>query len=198
MDSGIRVRFDENIDRVNQLIRLYEGLAVGSGRRPVNSTDVLRAAVVMLHAAQEDFCRSLARELLPEASCDALEQVPLAGQNQKTPKKFGLSELAGFRGKSVSDVIQESVEEYLDRSTYNDPGQIKQLVTDLGGDWSTMNVDWNCLGNMMARRHHIVHRADANVSTGKGHHNAKSIGDAGVKVWVACVKSLADEICTQF
>ena len=197
MDASIRQRFDDNIDRVNQLIRLYEGLAVGSGRRPMNSTDVLRAAVVMLHAAQEDFCRSLAREMLPNAAGKVLEQVPLGGQNLRTPKKFGLAELAAFRGQTVADVIEQSVQEHLDRSTYNDPGQVKQLVDDLGGNSATLDVDWNSVGQMMARRHHIVHRADLNTNQGRGHHKAKSIGDSGVCGWVEAVVKMVDEICSQ-
>ena len=62
----IRQRFGENLDRVRNLVSLYSSsVGVGQGRRTVQDADILRAAVVLLHATLEDLLRSLAEWKLP-------------------------------------------------------------------------------------------------------------------------------------
>lgn len=57
----INDRFQENLTRVDHLLKIYEETAPGTqGRQPVERTDLLRSAVVFLHASLEDFIRSLA------------------------------------------------------------------------------------------------------------------------------------------
>ncbi|HTS19238.1 MAG TPA: hypothetical protein VMP11_16800 [Verrucomicrobiae bacterium] len=68
------MRCRENLNRVNSLVRVYESHpdSKGKGRKDVQTTDVLRASVVLLHAAFEDMCRTIERELLPFASEEPL------------------------------------------------------------------------------------------------------------------------------
>jgi len=103
-------RFYSNHDRILHLVLLYqEQYGSGSGRRKVYKTDLLRAAVVFLHATLEDLLRGLAQIYLPNSDRDALDEIPLVGlvRRHSRPGKFGLGSLASHKGKSVDKLIQE-------------------------------------------------------------------------------------------
>jgi hypothetical protein len=67
MKSEIEIRFKSNLERVDHLVALYDTATTGPGRRPVDKSDILRSAVVFLHATLEDFLRSLLEWKLPTA-----------------------------------------------------------------------------------------------------------------------------------
>lgn len=83
-------RFDENLNRAENLILIYDRHIAksGKGRRPARDTDILRAAVVLTHAALEDFLRSITIEKLPDCAPETLDSVPLAGTGAKAASKF--------------------------------------------------------------------------------------------------------------
>ncbi len=124
------ITFGETIGRVKNLVTLYASITgPGRGRRPVNSSDVLRAAVVFLHATFEQALRELARRKLPQASSNALDTVPLKNLSRSgRAEKFFLGALLPFKGQSVDDVIRDSVEEYLSHFTINTTGDIVSLL----------------------------------------------------------------------
>jgi hypothetical protein len=93
--------------------------------------DVVRAAVVLTHAYLEDFLRTMARTLLPVASEGVLDDIPLAGSGSSRPAKFSLGALARHRGRTVEDVINDSVSEYLERSNSNNTTEIVSFLKDL-------------------------------------------------------------------
>ena len=67
--DGIGKQFEANLDRVRNLVNLYSAsFGKGQGRRPGPDADILRAAVVLLHATLEDLLRSLAEWKIPTAS----------------------------------------------------------------------------------------------------------------------------------
>jgi hypothetical protein len=68
-----------NIQRVASLVSIYRLWKDGRGRRDVVATDLLRAAVVLLHATLESFLRDIAKHLLPTMSADIWMKTPLAG-----------------------------------------------------------------------------------------------------------------------
>ena len=55
---------------------------------------------------------------MPTADEETLNKIPLAGASGRA-EKFQLGRLAEHRGKKVDDVIRESVEAYMERSTLN-------------------------------------------------------------------------------
>src|SRR5207237_6949196 len=123
MADDIRGRFRDNLDRVRRMVGAYESSAgKGKGRRSVRHTDLLRAAVVLLHATLEDLLRSLCDWKMPGANPEAFSEVPLVGTRGKT--RSGLPELATFRGRTVDEIIARSVSEFLQKSTFNNPGDI--------------------------------------------------------------------------
>ena len=187
-------RFDENANRVKNLVALYRGLNIGQPGKPLTAkSDVLRSSVVLLHAAMEEFLRELARVGLVHGSPDALAKIPIAGSEGRA-EKFDLGSLSKFKGDGVTELIQKSIGEHLGRTTYNDPGNVKTL---LKGVQIAVNEDrfrWDDVGNMMARRHKIVHEADRNPKRGRGHSRSEPLSQETVNKWIRAVEGLVTAV----
>lgn len=191
MDEGIGERFEQNIMRVENLISLYG--PPRRGRRKVKDTDILRAALVLLHASMEDFLRYLLISKINTFSSDTLNNYSLPGQQKRGASKFSLGELASYRGKSVEELIVLSVTDYLEKYTsFNNLGEVKKALIQCGIDEEI--VDSHNFGNlpdMIERRHNMVHRADRNENVGgQGNHQVKSIGAKSLINYVEAVKAL--------
>jgi RiboL-PSP-HEPN len=197
MKSNIRSRFNSNLGRVRSLLEVYEERKQpGSGRQTVEEADLLRAAVVFLHATLEDLLRSIARWKVPYSAADVLSGIPLVSL-PRGKTMFSLGELSAHRAKSVQDVIRESVGEHLERTSYNDTDDITRLLGHIGIDVTMVNGRFSDLQALMTRRHHIVHQADASNASGRGHHSARSIGRKAVHTWVESVEVFGDDLLSR-
>lgn len=124
-------RLRGNLSRVRHLLAIYQLLyGRGRGRRTVFKTDLLRAAVVFLHATLEDCLRSVARFYLPQADLNTLNKIPLAGTHPIRAEKFPLGSLIEHRGKTVDDLINESITQHLERRSFNDTADISRLLEE--------------------------------------------------------------------
>lgn len=196
MKQEIANRFLLNLARVKNLVAIYSNLLAGQGqgRRGHQETDVLRAAIVLLHASIEDVLRSIAYWKLPDAANQVLDDIPFAGG---TAKKITLGTLATQRGKSVDAVIKESVDASLDRSNYNNAGEVCSLLQSIGLNTATVQSYLPLLDDAMKRRHQIVHRADANPNVGRGNHRVLSIAPANVNTWIANTEQFVNALLAQ-
>lgn len=196
MKQEITDRFALNIARVKNLIAIYTGQLAGQGkgRRGHQKTDVLRAATVLLHASVEDVLRSLAYWKLPAATTQVLDQIPFAGG---TAMKITLGTLSAQRGKSVDDVIKESVDASLERSNYNNVNEVCSLLQSINLNIAAVQPYLQKLEDAMKRRHQIVHRADANPNPGRGNHQVASIAPATVNDWVANTEQFVQAVLNQ-
>lgn len=193
----IRSRTTDNLERVRNLTSIYEQLAgPGRGRRPVHSTDVLRAATVFLHATLEDFLRSLAYWKMPMAARDIIDNVPLLGTGDRA-NKFWLGALVDHKGKTVDDLIRSSVEAHLSGSNYGNVGEVKNLLRQVGVEVDQLQVDYEQLSTLMSRRHQIVHRADRNEVGGRGQHRATGLNKQTVDQWTGVVEAFTVEVLAQ-
>jgi len=192
----IQTRFNGNLQRVRNIVGLYTASTrKRKGRPAVQETDLLRAAVVLLHATLEDLLRSSAAWKLPTAAAGVLSEIPLAGSRGN--KSLGLQELAAFRGRSVDEVISRSVSEYLERSSYNHPGDVKAILEKIGIEKSIVDGFAATLAVMMARRHLIAHRADRNPIRGPGHHEAQSLSSSAVTRWIDTVERFGTAVLSR-
>lgn len=186
MTQSIRERTLENINRVKNLITIYE--RIKDDKNEYN-TDILRAAVVLLHAALEDCLRSLSYSRLPFA---------LPNELHKTEYKVQLGKIAEYRDKTVDELIKDVAYEYLERATYNNPEAISKALKSLGITIEKSNLSQ--LDTAMGRRHKIVHRADRsdkNEEVGR----VTSIQAAHVSKWVEEVEQFVEtvfEACPEF
>ncbi len=184
---------NENLSRVDNLISLY-GPAT-PGRRKVKDTDVLRAAVVLLHAGLEDFLRGLMIWKIDTYSSATLDSYAIPNGTRRPPAKISLGDLASHKGKTVDELIVESVRAHLDEyQSFNDLGEVKKALKQCGIPADSVEAE-NFFGlpELIARRHNIVHKADRNsVAGGQGNHRTKSLGIGAVKAYLESVQSLRD------
>jgi RiboL-PSP-HEPN len=161
----IEHRFQSDISRVAGLIALFRWHAANlhEDLSPDHKPDLLRAAVVLLHASLEDLFRSIAEWKLPTASPTSLDRIPLAC-TEKDKERFTLADLAEFCGQTVDWVIARSVESYLERSSYNNVGELTELLRKTGIEYAIPKEIRDKLAAMMSRRHRIAHRVDRDLS----------------------------------
>lgn len=194
-------RFRRNLGRVRYLLIVYDQVCgVAQGRPSVQEADILRAAVVFLHASLEDLLRNLAAWRLPFATSEVLSQIPFAGDDgRKTTLNLG--DLARHRGQSVEDVISESVIAHLGRSNYNDSEDVAKLLVQIGLPQDPrkrlMDAHAARLNPIMSRRHQIVHRLDRNDSSGRGHHDALSIGKVDIERWIGVIQRFGEQLLSE-
>ena len=203
MLDEIEQRFRGNLARVENLLDLYEhelGLT-GQGRRPTHATDILRATVVLLHASLEELVRSVARWKWPSGPPEVLQDVPLAraaGHEIRPSKSFKLSEMLEHRGKTVDELIQESVDCYLDTEfAVSNNERLVGILKNAGVREAALEPYLPPIAQMIRRRHLIVHHADRNPLHGQGQHKATSIGTTAVREWLGCVRLLGAEVLRQ-
>ncbi len=173
MKKHVRDRTQENLSRVKNLIKIYEQAKNDKGEL---NTDVLRSAVVLLHATLEECLRSISYSKLPSASADELKKIP---------HKISISKVAEYRDKTIDRLLRDSLSEHLGRATYNNKDDISRALKSLS--ISTSGLDLVSLETAIKRRHSIVHRADRSNVDG-GHGPISSIQAAHVERWVEHVE----------
>lgn len=173
MTQSIRERTLENINRVKNLITIYERI---KDDKNDHDADILRAAVVLLHAALEDCLRSLSYLEFPNASPDELH---------KTGYRVQLGKVAEYRDKTVNELIRDVAFEYLEGATYNNPEGISKALKSLG-----IAIEKSAISQLdvaIKRRHRIVHRADRGDKEGEVG-RITSIQTAHVLKWIEDVE----------
>jgi len=179
-------RAANNLGRASSLLQLYYDLNKGKrGRKRTEQTDILRSAVVFLHATLEDYLRSVASVYLPQANAESLNDIPLLGSTDTgRAEKFSLGKLSSFRGKTVEEVITESVHSHLSRTSFNNIHDIVHLLTSMSISTKRIEQYFPELEKMIKRRHQIVHNADLMERPFKGVQKPSSIDYAQVKKWI--------------
>jgi hypothetical protein len=151
----VKVLFD-NLIRSSRLLSQSQNLEGEAAQ------DLIRAAVVITHAFLEDFLRTLAVGILPTRDEATLNDIPLAGLNDNgRASKFWLGKLVQHKGKTVDDVIRESVSLQQEGVTFNSVGDISRHFKKLGLDPPPNSAEYYAnIDKMIQRRHVIVHRGD--------------------------------------
>ncbi len=175
-------RFEQNIQRVDNLCNIFNAVKETHNRPTIKEADILRAAVVFLHSAMEDYLRSVLIEHLPKHDAKNLDGVALL-ENEGRASKFNLGVLKQYSDLSVSELISKSVEEQMRHTSFNDTTDIMGWLGRIGLPTNTHGIDLSQLNTTIKRRHKIVHEVDANQQSGKGFHSAASINLRTVKAW---------------
>lgn len=186
-------RFDRNIARVDNMCELFEQVKQTPKRPTVKEGDILRAAVVFLHSALEDYLRGVLIDWLPIwGDKKAIDGISLL-KSENRAEKFYLGTLLEFSDMKVSELISESVRLHMSRVSFNDVQDIATWVNKIGLTLKDFH-DQEAVNNMIKRRHKIVHETDANQKSGQGNHYAASINVQTVKAWETAVVNLVNEI----
>jgi hypothetical protein len=109
------------------------------GRQPAVKTDILRAAVDLLHASLENFLRSLMIVKVSIYKRRDLGNYPLHGKSARSDRKFSSGVLAHYPELSVGKLIQRSVfDNLLALGSYGNLGEVKQALVSFGADRDTV------------------------------------------------------------
>jgi RiboL-PSP-HEPN len=189
--SLARQRMEKNLERVANLLAMHAAIKSDSDSRlRSQSTDILRAAVVFLHAALEGTVRDVGAVCLPEGSDSVLNEIPLASlSSHGRPEKFFLGALVHFKGQTVDAVIEHSVNEYLQRKTYNSARDLTEFLRLARIAKSDVKANLSTLGEMMQRRHDIVHQGDRRKNKRSGRLYSVAISRRQVSRWMKETKS---------
>lgn len=196
MKDKIADNLKHNLARVESLVTTYESHpdAQGQGRKPAEVLDILRAAVVLLHATLEDVLRNVAYWKLPTADKAVLDEIAVSGAGLNS-KKVLLGDLAAHRGKTVDELIEASIDSYLEHSNYNNSAEIAAILQKVNIDVAKVNSTFGTLQDLMARRHLIVHRADRQDQVaGSGDHEIRAINKQTVREWAHAVEDFGAAI----
>lgn len=191
-------RLDNNLARVRNLVSLYQ--AEGRGRRGTQDTDVLRAAVVLLHAGMEDYLRSLLIWKIDTFGADVLKEYRLQMAPDEWREKVTMADLHSAKGKTVEALISESVTAQIRKyQTFSTLDAVKKALKRCGINGGTVDTsDYGQLEPMIDRRHQIVHHADRNEDAqGRGNHRTNSIGRGHLNGYVAAVETLRDLVSAE-
>ena len=186
----IEQTLSNNLDRVENLVSLY---SPRRGRTKVHDSDILRAALVLLHASLEDFLRSMLIWKINDFDEETLTKYGFPSGHKRGKDKITLGELSAHKGKTVDALIEEAVSSHLVAySSFNDLGEVKKALIQCGIADATVDAhDFGRMGEMISRRHNIVHKADRDeAARGRGNHKTKSIGKPTVEKYIQAVKNL--------
>jgi hypothetical protein len=165
--SLLEARFFLNMKRFGALANLVTPASPGDQSSPLDSSvqdDISRTAVVFLHATFEDMLRTAARQRPDAIGSEDLNRIPLSGASGRA-EKFYLGALHAHRGKTVDEVLRESVEAYWERVTFGSCDDVEKALRQMGLDTGPFKVLYAGLDSMMKRRHQIVHDADLENAT---------------------------------
>ncbi|MBK9370516.1 MAG: hypothetical protein IPN01_30195 [Deltaproteobacteria bacterium] len=197
-------RFHSNLGRARSLGAVYLQLVgKGQGRVAVQYSDILRSAVVFLHATLEDLLRSLeeahARRQLRSGVTDYPSIAFVLDSTQDLRKeKISVGDVVKHHyNKTVEDVVRLALDREFSTRTYNKPIDVIQAITRLKLDTSGATLSASTLQAMMQRRHQIAHRADHNPIRGRGQHIALPLPRALFETWLDTVSKLGDDLKIQ-
>ena len=161
--------------------------------------DILRAVVVFLHATFEDVLRTIARPRITAAKADVLNEIPPAGTAKSQRKeKFALGSLDAHRGKTVDQLIDDSVQRYLSAKSINSCADVDKLLQQCGLDARPFRRLYPPLNQMMKRRHRIVHEGDLSGPTATAS-QAWGIADTyQLMIWLLAVPAFYSLLCLSF
>jgi RiboL-PSP-HEPN len=197
MLDDIMYVFEGNIRRIKDLLILYEEITSGKGRKSERQLDLLRATVVLIHSTLEDYLRSLLSWKLPLADREKISDIPLYGTSESGRRgRFQLSDLVAHKNLTVEEVINLSIREHLNFRSFNNTTDI---VSALGEINISLKEDiktklFKDLGDMISRRHKIVHQADRSHEIGMGRHRIQSISLIQVRKWKTTLDKFVFEV----
>jgi hypothetical protein len=186
----IKERFERNLERVGGLVGVF-----GAAGPPTENVDILRAAVVFLHASLEELLRASVWLLLPRAGSKAYDRMVFVprGAGEGRNERLDLPQLADYRGRTVDEVLARAIDFHLEHSNYNNPTEVMGTLERLGLVNKPPPSLLSDLGAMMTRRHMIVHRTD----TAPGSGDTQPLAMNVVLLWMRCVREFGEHVLAE-
>lgn len=170
--------FQRNADRVKHLIAVRDNVPDHVRE------DILRSAVVLMHATLEDFLRNIAVLCFPVDDDKKLDGVSWRLGTDKPFDRIPLGMLAKQRGRTVEEVLRLAIEADFAQKSFTDSTKIMGLLATLGlpdAKLDGIREFLPSLDEMIARRHKIVHFAD--LEKANEEHRERPIDADAVERW---------------
>lgn len=151
-------RFGKNIKRAYRLIIFAtESIPEGesSQERKIFIDDIMRSSIVLAHSSLETALRELISRRLKSQAVTEVPKVPLFGKD-----KFQWKDLHRYRHKTIAQVIDKSIDEYMSEVSFNSSDQIISHFKGIGVELDYVRPLFSNLEAMIKRRHKIVHESD--------------------------------------
>ena len=198
MMDEITALLDANLERVDNLISLYG--PTKNRRKTVKDTDILRSALVLLHASLEDYLRTLLIWRIDSFDEEILNKFKFNDGENRPAEKITLGGLSRYSDKRIADFIFESVSRHLEENqSFSHLGKVKESLNWCGITIEEIeNHDFGKLHEMIERRHNIVHKADReDTNEGEGRHRKKSIKKSQVEGYISSVRLLSSFVSSK-
>jgi hypothetical protein len=160
MRNQLEDEFQQNTDRVKNLILAFEMLEENNIGDSETRKDILRAAVVFMHSTLEEIIRNLFIGLLPDGKQEHLDKIPFVGHEVRRSKGILLGHLRDFREIFLGNIILESIKKYVDSLNINNTTQLSTLFEMVEIPIESLRQYFPELESLMTRRHQIVHQMD--------------------------------------
>ncbi|WP_331296819.1 HEPN domain-containing protein [Methylobacterium hispanicum] len=189
-------RFAYNRDRVSHLIEVHKAIGGSKKLKAAYRSDILRSAVVLLHAALEDLLREMIRSKAAEDPGALYKQLVFPGSlgDTKVYQKIEVADLERFRGITVEDLIQRCVDNYLARRSFNNKSELVSAITAAGLIPGNFSEYFDDVVEAISRRHKIVHEGDRTSLSSKTHGKRVKIDEADVTRWLNAVTGLGKQM----
>ncbi|MEZ4863138.1 MAG: HEPN domain-containing protein [Caldilineaceae bacterium] len=153
--------FDENIRRAHRLIIFATRGDLGNAS-PLETKgfieDIMRSSIVLAHSSLETALRELIAHRLKAKADKEVPKIPLIGMQRS--EKFHWKDLYPYRHKTVIEIINESIDDYVSYTSFNSTIDIANHLKELGVDLKYVKPLFADLDAMIQRRHQIVHESD--------------------------------------
>lgn len=182
--------FNKNLERVKGLHSLYIKLKEKDLKESndYKFTDILRAEIVLLHSSFEEYFRSVLIEWLPiKATKETLKEFPISLKAGKKPEKIYLDDLTDYKGKTIDELIYESISKTMQLKSFNNEGEIRSWCSKIGIKLDNFNR-MHEIDAAVKRRHKIVHEADMNRKNEK--QRLQSIKPGDISPWIEAYEEL--------
>ena len=197
--------FNANLERVDSLCNIYTKMKDDrfSDGKDYKLTDMLRAAIVMLHSAFEEYYRNVIKQWLPtKGDKKALETIALPDDvGNKGTTKYTLYSLMDFKDKTINDLFLTAINEYMSRQSFNSFDEICKWSCKIGLDLSNFKSlpkkYYDDIDKAVHRRHKIVHEADTSRNNEKQTDRLTPIMPGTVLQWKEAYQKLVQVIDAQ-
>jgi hypothetical protein len=142
--------------------------------------DVARATIVFMHSAFETALRAVVGIKLRNGA--DIGFLPFPGRKEK----LTLKELEKYRGSSVAEVLDKSIDAFLSNLSFNNSNDVADILSRLKIPQDKLQRHYPALNQLMERRHKIVHEADLKrTQTG---YELEKIDIPNIEVWLNAIE----------
>ncbi len=182
-------RFAFNVERVSHLLLVFDAIKNNKNLKQEYQSDVLRSAVVLLHATLEDLLREMIRIKVSQDPIGLLQHLEFTFTSGGSPSKpkISVEEITQFRGMTVDDLIERSIADHLSKRSFNHQADVVSAIKAAGLEPKDYAGFFANLSESIDRRHRVVHEGDRVSYGATSHGRRRPLAEGDVRRWLTAV-----------